>query len=66
MENEIVFEDCDTPTTIAKKTVDIFVGTNELKPRLKKLGIDYVRVQRGLKVVYILRGKQIGKLEITL
>lgn len=66
MDQEIVFEELDTPQTIAIKTVNLWVGTSELKPQLAKLGIDYVKVQRGLKVVYILRGKQIGKLEITL
>lgn len=64
--NDIVFLEEDNDTTTAIKTVNLWVGTSELKPQLAKLGIDYVKVQRGLKVVYILRGKKIGKLEITL
>lgn len=66
MDQEIIFEELDTPVTTAIKTVDMWVGTSELKPQLAKLGIDYVKVNRGLKVVYILRGREIGKLEVTL
>lgn len=66
MDQEIVFEDCDTAITTAIKTVDLFVGTNELKPRLEKLGITYSKVVKGLNTYYYLKGKEIGTLRIKL
>lgn len=58
MENlEIVFEDLDSPQTIAIKTVGLWVGSNELKPKLEKLGVSYTKIQKGLLTFYCLRSK---------
>lgn len=62
----IVFEDCDTATTIATKTTLIHAGSSQLKTELKKLNIDYVKVIKGLNTYYVLTGKEIGKLSIKL
>ncbi len=64
--NEIIFEDIDSPQQTAIKTVQLWCGTSELKPQLKKLGIDYVKCNKGVHVVYILRGKEIGRIEVKL
>lgn len=63
---EIVFCDEDTAVERAKKTLSLYVGTHELKTELAKLGIEYVKVYKGLFTFYILRGKEIGKLKIKL
>lgn len=64
--DNIVFEDCDNDATIAIKTLNLFVGTSDLKPKLKKLGVDYVKINRGVHVIYILTGRSIGRIEIKL
>lgn len=64
--NDIVFLEEDTPATIAIKTVDLFVGTNELRPRLEKLGINYTKVVKGLNTYYYLKGKSIGTIRVKL
>ncbi len=63
----IIFEKDDTLKETLTKIVYIHVGTNRLKIELDKKGIKYVKVDRGAKVIYILRGKGIdNKLEIQL
>jgi hypothetical protein len=37
-----------------------------LKSALKKHKVEYVKVSRGLKTCYILRSKEIGRLEVIL
>lgn len=66
MEQEIIFEDLDSAKTIAEKTFNLFVGTNELKPKLAKLGISYTKSYRGLHTYYYLKGREIGNLKIRL
>lgn len=71
MENyteNIIFEDCDTLETTLTKIVQIYAGSNELKNELKRKGItNYVKLQKGAKLQYILRGGGIkDKLTITL
>lgn len=68
MENiEVVFLDEDNAETIARKTVELWVGSNELKPRLERLGISYTKVQKGLLTFYCLKGRGIdGTLRIRL
>ena len=61
----IVFEDIDTPKDIAVKTVLLYAGSSQLKTEMKKLGVNYTKHQRGVKVVYILRGK-FDKVEVVL
>lgn len=64
---DVVFEDLDTPATIAIKTVQLYAGSNELKPKLAKLGITYTKVYKGLLTFYFLKGKDIdGTLKIRL
>lgn len=64
--NDVVFEDIDTPIETAKKTLFLWVGTNELKSRLAKIGIEYTLNVKGLNTYYILRGAKIGTLKIKL
>lgn len=64
--NEIIFEDIDSPQQTAIKTVHLWCGTSELKPQLKKLGIEYVKCTKGAHVVYVLRSKQFGRIEVKL
>lgn len=66
MDQEIVFLEEDSPAIIAMKTLDIFVGTSDLKPQLAKLGITYTKVIRGLNTYYCLKGKEIGSIRIKL
>lgn len=55
--NDIIFEEADSPETIARKTFDIHVGTSELKPQLQKLGIEYSKVVKGVHTFYCLKSK---------
>lgn len=64
--DNITFENIDSPQDIAKKTVLIFAGSSELKTKMRKLKINYSKVDKGLKVRYILRGSNIGRLVVTL
>lgn len=67
MNEEIIFLDEDTPTTIAIKTVGLYAGSNELKTKLSKLGITYTKVYKGLNTYYCLKGKGLdGTLRIKL
>lgn len=67
MGQEIIFEELDNPETIARKTLELFVGTSELKPRLNKLGIEYTKIVKGLYTFYCLKGRGInGTLKIRL
>lgn len=60
-EMEIVFLEDDSAETIARKTFEIHVGTSELKPQLKKLGIEYTKVVKGLYTFYCLTGRGINQ-----
>jgi len=64
--DNIIFENIDTPKETAIKTTQIFAGSDNLKKELKKLKVDYTKVYRGVKVVYILRGASIGRIEVIL
>lgn len=64
--DNIVFEDIDTPAIIATKTVMLYAGSNELKPQLSRIGVSYVKVEKGVSVSYILRSPKFGKLSIRL
>jgi hypothetical protein len=62
----IVFNDLDTPTEIAIKTVQIFAGSDNLRKELKRLKIEYTKLEKGVNVSYVLRGKEIGRLIVKL
>ena len=62
----IVFENIDTPKEIAIKTALIFAGSTELKKQMSRLNVEYTKVQRGFKTVYVLRSKSFGRVEVTL
>lgn len=66
MSENIVFEADDTLKETAIKTVYLWAGTNELKKEMQKLGINYTKTQRGIKIIYILRHNSFGKIEVTL
>ena len=64
--DNIVFLKEDTFKDTLIKTVQIWAGTHRLKTELAKHKIDYVKIERGATVKYILRGAQIGRIEIKL
>lgn len=64
--DNITFEDTDTLKEKLIKTVNIFAGSPALAQEMKVLKTNYVKVQRGLKTVFVLRNKSIGRLEVTL
>ena len=64
--DNIVFLKEDTFKDTLVKTVQIWAGTHRLKIELAKHKIDYVKVERGATVKYILRGAQIGRIEVKL
>ena len=64
--DSIVFLKEDTFKEILIKTVQIWAGTHRLKTELAKYKVDYVKVEKGATVKYILRGAQIGRIEVKL
>ena len=64
--DNITFENIDTPKDIAVKTVKIFAGSSQLKVHLSRLNVEYVKVHRGVKTVYILRSNNFPRTEVTL
>ena len=64
--DNIVFLKEDTFKDTLVKTVQIWAGTHRLKIELAKHKIQYVKVQRGSTVKYILRGAKIGRIEVKL
>lgn len=64
--DNIVFLKEDTFKDTLIKTVQIWAGTHRLKTELAKHRIDYVKVERGATVKYILRGAKIGRIEVKL
>ena len=64
--DNIVFLKEDTFKDTLIKTVQIWAGTHRLKTELAKHKIDYVKIERGATVKYILRGAKIGRIEVKL
>ena len=64
--DNIVFLKEDTFKDTLIKTVQIWAGTHRLKTELAKHKIEYVKIERGATVKYILRGAQIGRIEVKL
>ena len=64
--DNIVFLKEDTFKDTLIKTVQIWAGTYRLKTELAKYKVDYVKVEKGATVKYILRGAQIGRIEVKL
>ena len=64
--DSIVFLKEDTLKETIIKTVQIWAETHRLKTELAKHKVDYVKVERGAMVKYILRGSQIGRIEVKL
>ena len=64
--DNIVFLKEDTFKDTLIKTVQIWAGTHRLKTELAKHKIDYIKVERGATVKYILRGAKIGRIEVKL
>lgn len=64
----IVFEDTDTLEQQATKTVLLNAGNNDLKKQMERLKINYSKVQRGFKTIYVLRHKDFinGRIEVVL
>lgn len=63
---EIVINDNDTLKDKATKTVYLFAGSPELKNQMKRLKVDYTKVQRGFNTLYVLRHKKFGRIEVKL
>ena len=64
--DNIIFEDTDSSKETLIKTVYLFAGSPALAEEMKRLKTTYVKVQRGLKTVFILRSNNIGRLEVIL
>ena len=64
--DNIIFEQEDTEQETVIKTCLLYAGTTELTNQLKKLGVTHTKTNRGAKVLYILRGAKIGRIEVTL
>lgn len=64
--NEIIINDNDTLKDKATKTVYIFAGSSELKNQMKRLKVDYTKVQRGFNTLFVLRHKNFGRIEVKL
>ena len=64
--DSIVFLKEDTFKETLIKTVQIWAGTHRLKTELAKHKIEYVKVERGATVKYIISGAQIGRIGIKL
>jgi len=62
----ITFENIDTPKDMAIKTALIFAGSTQLRNEMKRLKVNYTKVQRGFKTIYVLRSKDFGRVEVTL
>ena len=64
----IIFEDTDTLEQQATKTVLLNAGNNDLKKQMERLKINYSKVQRGFKTIYVLRHKDFtnGRIEVIL
>ena len=62
----ITFETIDTLKETAIKTTLIFAGSTELKKQMERLKVNYTKVQRGFKTIYVLRNKEFGRTEVIL
>lgn len=64
----IIFEDTDTLEQKATKTVLLNAGNSDLKKQMERLKINYSKVQRGFKTIFVLRHKDFtnGRIEVTL
>lgn len=62
----ITFENIDTPKETAIKTALIFAGSTELKKQMQRLKVNYTKVQRGFKTIYVLRSNSFGRVEVAL
>lgn len=64
--DNIIFSDDDTLQIEATKTVHLYSGTHKLKSEMKRLKIEYTKVNKGAFVTYVLRNKTFGKLIVKL
>ena len=64
--DSIVFLKEDTFKETLIKTVQFWAGTHRLKTELAKHKVNYVKVEKCAMVKYILRGAQIGRIEVKL
>lgn len=65
--DNIVFENDDTLQQTLTKIVHLNAGNHTLKKELSKHKVTYVRITKGAKTSYILRGAKIaGKLVVKL
>ena len=64
--DNIIFDETDSKNDTAIKTLLLNAGNNELTKELAKIGVNYVKVYRGLKTIYILRSKDFERTEVIL
>lgn len=64
----IIFEETDNFEQIAIKTVLLNAGNSDLKKQMERLKINYSKVERGSKTIYVLRHKDFtnGRVEVVL
>lgn len=66
MNQEIIINETDSLKDKATKTVLIFAGSYELKKQMKRLKVDYTKVQRGFNTLFVLRSREFGRIEAKL
>lgn len=62
----IIIEETDSLKDKATKTVYLFAVSPELKNQMKRLKVEYTKVQRGFNTMYVLRHKKFGRIEVKL
>ena len=53
----IIFEETDSKKDKAIKTLLLNAGNNELTKQLSKLGVTHTKINRGAKVIFVLRNR---------
>lgn len=51
---------------IIKEVVYYYAGSSGLATQMKKLKINYTKVYRGFKTIYVLRRNDFGRIEVVL
>lgn len=64
--DKIIIEDSDNKKEVAIKTVLLFAGSPALKTEMKKLKVDYTKIQQQGKVKFVLKNKEFGKTTVVL
>ena len=64
--DNIIFDETDTKKDKAIKTALIYAGSTELTKQLARLGVTHTKINRGAKVIFVLRSKDFERTEVVL